>query len=73
MYVPVCRLSISMAELILRASSRHEPCSIENASTHVVFGISLSVLGTLHFWPSTKRTRPFSMDRRHRSYRAGRE
>ena len=54
MYLPVCRLSIFVAELmVLSASSRRAPHSIGETSTHLVFGMSLPVLGTLHFWAST--------------------
>jgi len=58
MYLPVCRLSIFVAELLLlRASSRCAPHAIEDTVTHLVFGavfgISLPVLKSLDFWPST--------------------
>jgi hypothetical protein len=58
MYLPVYRLSIVVAELmVLSTSSRCAPHAIEYTVTHLVFGavfgISLPVLKSLHFWPST--------------------
>jgi hypothetical protein len=57
MYLPVYRLSIFVAELmVLRASSRCAPHAIGDTVTHLVFGavfgISLPLLKSLHFWPS---------------------
>jgi hypothetical protein len=58
MDLPVYCLSIFVAEsMVLSTSSLCAPHSIGDTVTHLVFGaifgISLPVLKSLHFWPST--------------------